>query len=282
MSTAAVPDAQGQPLYCITHLQDVTDRKQAEEALRSLNEHLEVQVAQRTEDLRHTVRRLRELTLELSQAEDRERRRIADILHEDVQQLLAAAKFHLNLLGPETRSAEESQEIIEQVKQMLRDAIEKSRSLSHELSPVLYQVELTAILEWLARQMRQRHGLTVRVEVHGRVDSSSEPLKALLYKVAQELLFNVVKHAGVNEARIRVRRLGRRLYLSVVDRGCGFDPQRLEGAVGFGLLSIRERVGLLGGRMKIKSVPGAGSRVLIAVPDEAPSPAAAPAPPGDG
>ena len=282
MNTASVRDAQGRPLYCVTHVQDITERKQAEEALRRLNERLEQQVAQRTEDLRHTVDRLQQLTLELSQAEDRERKRIADILHDDVQQTLAAAKFHLNLLSSEPRSAAESQEIVEQVKQMLKDAIEKSRSLSHELSPALYQVDLTEILNWLARHMQQKHGLTVHVEAHGPVDSSSEPLKALLYKVAQELLFNVVKHAEVNEARIRVRRLGRYIYLSVVDRGRGFDPQRLEGAAGFGLLGIRERVQLLGGQMKIKSTRGVGSRILIAVPDEELSQVAAPTESGDG
>lgn len=281
MSTASVRDAQGRPLYCVTHIQDVTDRKQAEEALRRLNERLELQVAQRTEDLRHTVGRLQQLTLELSQAEDRERKRIADILHDDVQQTLAAAKFHLNLLSSEPRSAAESQEIVELVKQMLKDAIEKARSLSHELSPALYQVDLTEILNWLAHHMQQKHGLTVRVEVHGPVDSSSEPLKALLYKMTQELLFNVVKHAEVSEARIRVRRVGRCIYLSVMDRGRGFDPHRPEEATGFGLLGIRERVHLLGGQMKIKSTRGAGTRILIAVPEEELSQTAAPAESGD-
>jgi PAS domain S-box-containing protein len=248
---------------------DVTERKRAEEALRRLNEQLELQVAQRTEALRLTVDRLRQLTLELSQAEDRERKRVAGILHEDVQQMLAAARFHLNLLGSRTGVAEESHKIIEQVRQMLKDAIERSRNLSHELSPAIYQVDLIEILTWLARHMEQRHGLTVRVEVHGPVDSPSEPLKAFLYKVVQELLFNVIKHAGVPEARIRVRRLGPCLYLSVADRGQGFDPQRLETTPGFGLLGIRERVQLLGGRMKIKSTPGAGSTLLIALPYEA-------------
>jgi two-component system CheB/CheR fusion protein len=262
-------DVQGRTVRLYGVNQDITERKRAEEALRELNERLELQVAQRTEELRHTVDRLRQLTLELSQAEDRERKRIADILHDDVQQTLAAAKFHLNLLSSEPRSEKESREIVEQVRHMLKDAIEKSRRLSHELSPALYQVDLTAILEWLARHMQEKHGLTVRVEAHRPVDSPSEPLKAFLYKVAQELLFNVVKHAEVNEARIRVRRLGSWLYLSVVDQGRGFDPRELEGAVGFGLLSIRERVQLLGGRMKIRSTPGRGSRILLAVPDEA-------------
>jgi signal transduction histidine kinase len=120
------------------------------------------------------------------------------------------------------------------------------------------------------------------VEACGPVDSSSEPLKAFLYRVAQELLFNVVKHAEVREARIRVRRLGRCICLSVVDRGRGFDSQRVEEAAGFGLRTIRERVQLLGGQMKIKSTRGVGSRVLIAVPDEGSSQVAAPTESRDG
>jgi PAS domain S-box-containing protein len=257
-----------EPVRLVGTAQDVTEQKQVEAFLRRLNEQLERQVAERTEDLTHTVGRLQQLTLELSQAEDRERKRIADILHDDVQQTLAAARFHLNLLGTETRGTEEAQEIVEQVRHMLRDAIEKSRSLSHELSPVLYQVDLAETLRWLACHMERKHGLAATVEAHGPVDSSSEPLKAFLYKVAQELLFNVVKHAGVKEARIRVRRLGRCIYLSVVDRGRGFDAQALEETAGFWLLGIRERVQLLGGRMKIKSAPGLGSRFLIEVPDQ--------------
>ena len=77
----------------------------------------------------------------------------------------------------------------------------------------------------------------------------------------------MVKHARVNEVRLRVRRWGRCLYLSVSDRGRGFDPQGLRQAAGFGLLNIRERVELLGGRMKIKSAPDQGSTFSIVVPD---------------
>jgi two-component system, chemotaxis family, CheB/CheR fusion protein len=256
--------------------QDITERKRAEEALRGLNEQLELQVAQRTEELRHTVDRLRQLASELSQAEDRERTRIAGILHEDVQQMLAAARFHLNLLSSQARTVEESREIIKQVKQMLRDAIERARSLSHELSPAIYQVDLAEMLRWLGQDMKHKHGLTVRVKARGPVESPSEPLKAFLYKVTRELLFNVVKHAGVREATIHVRRRGPYLCLMVADRGRGCDPQQLEKASGFGLLSIRERVRLLGGRMTIRGAPGQGSRFLIAVPDPAPPSPAAP------
>jgi len=262
-------DDAGRPVRVVGTVQDITESKRAEETLRALNEHLEQLVARRTEDLTRTVTRLQQLTWELSKTEDRERRRIADILHDDVQQTLAAARFHLSLLSAEPRSPEESRELIQQIKQMLKEAIEKARSLSHELSPALYQVDLGEILNSLARHMRDKHGLAVRVEVFGRVELSGEPVKALLYKVAQELLFNVVKHAGTKEAVIRVRRLGPYVTMVVIDHGSGFQPQELDRATGFGLLGIRERIQLLGGRMRIKSSPGRGCRLLIAVPGDA-------------
>jgi len=94
-------------------------------------------------------------------------------------------------------------------------------------------------------------------------------LAPFLFRAAQEMLFNVVKHAGVKEAALRVRRQGRYVGLRVSDRGRGFDPQELRQTAGFGVLSIRERVELLGGRMKIKSVKGQGSTFSIVVPDGA-------------
>jgi len=90
-----------------------------------------------------------------------------------------------------------------------------------------------------------------------------------LYRTAQELLFNTVKHAQVHEARVRVRQRGGCICLIVSDRGRGFDPERLRETAGFGLLSIRERIELLGGRMQIRSHPGAGSTFLVVVPDGA-------------
>ncbi len=95
----------------------------------------------------------------------------------------------------------------------------------------------------------------------------SEALTMFLFRTAQELLFNVVKHAEVHEVTVRVCRLGKYLCLSVRDRGCGFAPRQLKETSGFGLLSIRERVELLGGRMTIKSIKGHGSRFHIIIPD---------------
>jgi PAS domain S-box-containing protein len=265
-------DPEGRFLGTLVLTTDITERKQAEEALRELNATLESKVAQRTAELEQRARQLQRLTLELSETEERERKRLAQVLHDDLQQVLAAAKFHLSRVGSGTRGPKSSQEIVEQVQEMLKDAIEKSRDLSHELSPaVLYHGDVAETLGWLAEQMQAKHGLTVHVEVLGEVRAQSDAVKAFVYRTAQELLFNVVKHARVHEARVRIRCLGRYLCLSVSDRGRGFDPQEVKETAGFGLLSIRERVALLGGRMKAKSARGRGATFRIIVPDTEPS-----------
>jgi PAS domain S-box-containing protein len=251
---------------------DITERKRAEQALRELTATLESKVVQRTAELEHRARQLQRLTQELSQTEDRERRRLAEILHDDLQQQLAAAKFHLGLLNASVQDDAPAQETSARIDEMLKQAIRTTRSLSHELSPaLLYRSDLGETLTWLANQIQTKHGLVVRVHADGPIDAQSETLRALLYKAAQEMLFNVVKHAQVERAAVRVRRAGRFVCLVVSDRGRGFDPQHLKAAAGFGLFSIRERVQLLGGRMKIRSTPGKGSTFFIAVPDTEPA-----------
>jgi signal transduction histidine kinase/CheY-like chemotaxis protein len=247
---------------------DIDKIKQAEEALRELTATLDARVAQRTAELKHRARQLQQLTLEMSEAEERERKRLAEILHDDLQQQLAAAKFHLGLLSVRLRGDAPLQEAAAEVTGMLKDAIEKTRSLSHELSPaLLYQGDFGEALEWLANQMQAKHGLVVHVQTRGPAEIASDPVRAFLFRTAREILFNTVKHARVAEATVRLQRRRGCLWLTISDKGRGFDPRALGQTAGFGLLSTRERVELLGGRMKIRSAPGRGSTFLIAVPD---------------
>ncbi len=260
----------GRPRRMVGVSIDITERKQAEEALREWNATLESKVAERTAQLQRRTRQLQKLALELSQAEERERRRIAVLLHEDLQQQIAGAKFQLNLVRSRTRDDRLCAEV-DKVDEMLHEAIEKSRSLSYDLSPaVLHMNDLAEVLQWLVNQVRARHGLVVNVNVLGDMMLHSEALATFLFRAAQEMLFNVIKHARVKEARIRVRRVGRCVCLSVSDQGQGFDPQELKETSGIGLFSIRERTEMLGGRMKVKSTKGQGSRLSIMVPDSKP------------
>jgi signal transduction histidine kinase len=228
---------------------------------------VESKVARRTAELEQRARQLQKLTLELTEAEERERARIAEILHDDLQQMLAAAKIHMGLLSGRIESNAGAQVLVRQAEDLLVEAIAESRSLSRELSsPALVQTNLRAAFDWLADQMRAKHGFTVHLEVEDRVDVASEPLRILLYKAAKEMLFNAIKHAGVVEARPRLQRQRGCLQLTVSDRGRGFDFTAPGFKLGFGLLSVRERVELLGGSLTIRSAPGEGSTFFVAIP----------------
>jgi signal transduction histidine kinase len=244
-----------------------TRRRQVEEEIRRLNAELEQRIARRTATLQQRTQQLQKLAIELSNAEDRERRHLAEILHDDLQQMLAAAKFHLNLLGNRVRHEPSQHAIVARIDHMLADAIEKSRNLSHEISPaVLYRGSLTEAIQWLARQFQTKYGLDVTVDAVGDADAQTDAIKSFLYKSTQELLFNVSKHAQTKEAVIRLRRAGPDISLVVSDRGLGFDPREITAEGGSGLLTIRERAELLGGRMRIRSRKGEGSTFRIVVP----------------
>jgi PAS domain S-box-containing protein len=242
----------GEMQLLVLNLEDVTERQKA------------------FFELQEQARQLQRLTLELSQTEDRERQRLAEILHDNLQQLLAAAKFHLGLLNSRIAQDAPSREIAVIIKDLLKQAIAQSRSLSHELSPpVLSHGDLRETFEWLARQVQAKHGLTVHLDVGGGIELPST-LKSLLYKAAQELLFNVVKHAGVREARLRLRHRRGYVCLSVSDTGRGFDIQEFDKSGGLGLLRVREQIKFLGGRLKVRSTKGKGSLFILAVPNSQP------------
>jgi CheY-like chemotaxis protein len=155
---------------------------------------------------------------------------------------------------------------------LLGEAIEASRSLATELSPpVLHDAGLGAALEWLSRRMAQDHNLTVHLTVHPDSEPINEQVRTILFECLRELLFNVFKHAGASEAWLEVEALNQGLFKATVqDLGKGFDPARigstrkLDGS--FGLFSIRERLGIIGGLIKIKSEPGKGTTVELTVP----------------
>ena len=256
---------------------DITQSRRTEKELQGANESLAARASQ-----------LRALAGELTLSEQRERRRLARFLHDHLQQLLVAAKFRSAIVG---RLGDElTQQAAAEIEHLLNESIAAARSLTAELSPpVLQEAGLAAGVEWLSRWMADRHGLHVHLALDEDLPALAEDVRVLLFESVRELLFNTVKHARVASANVSIRRIaGAEIQIAVSDSGRGFDPALLTQASqtgpGFGLISIRERLELLGGRMEIDSTPGNGSRFTLTAPlgrlaaKEAPA-AAAPVPP---
>ncbi len=221
------------------------------------------------------ARQLQQLTMKVARAEQDERARIARVLHDELQQLLVAARMRLSSLGnQESARADETwmQETRASVDELLQEAIRAARRLTLDLNPpILQHGDLGAALEWLARETGRRHGLQVVVQSDPHATEVAPPIREFLYEAARELLFNVVKHAGVKDG-VTVRLLAQknRVILLVEDKGAGFDPAILQNCGqdprGYGLLSIRERAELLGGHLHIESEAGQGCTSKICLP----------------
>lgn len=249
----------------------------AERLLRARTAELSRAVA----TLERQAGQLRSLASELTLAEQRERRRLSEILHGDLQQLLIAVKLGLSPLeqAPDPRVREAYHEALP----LLGQALTVSRSLTEELSPPkLHRGDLVGPLTWLARWMGEKHRLAVVVRASAGVVAESEDTASLIFQAIRELLLNVVKYAHVDTAQVELARQGDQVQIVVSDAGVGFDPSQLRalgGTVGgFGLFSLGERLELLGGRMEIESAPRHGSRVRLWVPLQratAPHPSAA-------
>jgi len=239
--------------------------RSAEERARAFQAELERQVAERTELAETRARQLQTLARELLEAEERERRRIAQLLHDDLQQLLAGAKLQLQSVDQYGSNAP----ILSKIDGLLKDSLAKIRSLSHELSPpVLHHSGLSAAMEWLVQHLNERFGFLVHLETDAEEWFENETLKIFLFRAVQELLFNAVKHAGVKKARVGLSASDGRLVIDVSDQGRGFnpDPKSLSAKNGLGLLSLWERTRFMGGDLSIESAPGQGSCFTLTVP----------------
>ena len=186
--------------------------------------------------------------------------------------MLVGAKIQLELLS--NAGEEDRREGVKRINNLLGESIKFSRSLSVELSsPLLRRRGLIAALEWLVHWMKENHQLIVEMEVATELQVDGEHLTVLLFQSVRELLFNVIKHAGVNAAILRMTQDDTGLlWIVVSDQGAGFDLHTIEEASDqvdqFGLFTVRERLTLLGGRLEISSAPGRGTTITMIVPPQ--------------
>jgi PAS domain S-box-containing protein len=246
---------------------DISDRKATEDTLQDLNKNLEQRAAERTAEVQRQADQLRALATQLSLTEQSERKKLAQILHDDLQQLLVAAQLQIEFIEQEQGNSEE----FLQAKNLLDEAVDKSRSLAMELHPpILMRNDLSAAIKWLAEWKHEKFGLQVKTKCSGSPLSLDYEVFLLLFQSVRELLFNIVKHSGVKEASVELNHLDGKILLTIEDEGIGFDMSKVrsEGGEsgGFGLFSIRERLAFIGGQMEIQSAPGQGSRFRLMLP----------------
>lgn len=233
-------------------LRDVTERKKAEQQIREYREKLQA------------------LTIELSLAEERERRRIAMGLHDDVGQVLALAKIKLSELL-QTESSGESTRLIKEIRGLIDHMIKTIRLLTFELSsPVLYSLGLDAALEQLTGQLQRQTGIRCYFKSDRQSRPQSDQTSVVLYRIVRELIRNTEKHAQARQVRVEIARVGDQVHITVEDDGVGFDTSGVGRGVSatgqFGIFSIQEQLKQLGGRLELESIPGQGTRVLVVAP----------------
>ena len=219
--------------------------------------------------------RLRALAAELTLAEERERRRIAVGVHDQIGQRLALMGLTVQSLAASVPDASISGALSE-VRSEIQKVIEEAHSLTFELSnPVLYEVGFESAVEsWLAQQVHERHGIRYTFTAGKHGIGLDADVKIALFQIVRELLTNVIKHAQAKHVEVRIRRVGDRAQVTVRDDGIGFEPSqagRLNSrAGGYGLFSVREKLEYLGGDLKIESAPGQGTCISLTVPVESP------------
>jgi PAS domain S-box-containing protein len=258
LAATAAKAKDGKP-FCRVALTDVAERKKAEEALRQANEQLEIRVRERTTSLQF-------LAAELTRAEHKERQRIANLLHEDLQQRLMAIKYKVHELKDSVESAAALRTADRTIHE-LTEAIELTRDLTSRLvPPVLYLLGLRPALETLTKEMAANFSLAVQIKGLRKFRLPSDEISHFAFDAVRELLLNVAKHAGVKSAEIRIRHAGKKsIAVEVRDKGKGIVARKDQNGH-FGIFSIRERAEAMGIGFDISSSPGKGTSVALILP----------------
>jgi signal transduction histidine kinase len=260
-SSTLVTEAQDATRHLVWVGVDVTEARLAEKAL------------QQTEILRHSREQLRTLTAGLVEAQEEERRRVSRELHDDISQRLAALAIQLEVLHQARgTSAEELRGKLGELRKQMEVLSEDLRRTARNLHPfALTHLGLGAALRSYCEEFSNLRQFKVRFTARALPATIPPGVALCVYRVVQEALGNVAKHAGAKRAAVSLSASGHALHVAIRDDGHGFDLDHAKGK-GLGLISMEERVRHLGGTFSIAPKAGDGTRIEVRIPFEAEPP----------
>jgi signal transduction histidine kinase len=216
----------------------------------------------------HNTRYLQHLSTRLIGAQEEERRTIARDLHDEVGQALTAVQVELSVAARRLKADGQHAGLLDDAESIARGALQTVRDISQLLHPALLDdLGLSAAIEWQARSFETRHGIRVDIEQEGMSKRMPREVELATYRIVQEALTNVAKHARAASCRVTLHRHEADLEITIEDDGRGFDPTDMDDAQrGLGLAGMRERAALLSGRVALESNRGVGTRVNVRLP----------------
>jgi PAS domain S-box-containing protein len=233
--------------------------------IRDLTERIKAE-----QDLQQSYKALQELTGYLQNIREEERLNIAREIHDELGQQLTVLKMDISWLNKKIQVPDEKvKERLSDLLGMVDNTVKTVRRISSELRPsMLDDLGLPAAIEWQALEFEKRSGLKIRTDIS--MTDLKLPAKAAitLFRVFQESLTNVARHAEATQVNVKLQAEAGRLYLSIRDDGKGFLPQNIENKKTLGILGMKERVQIIQGDYTISSVPGKGTTVQVSVPLE--------------
>jgi signal transduction histidine kinase len=221
---------------------------------------------------------LQRLSAEMIRVQEDERRHIARELHDEVGQALTAIKVELAIAERAVPPLDRAEPLLGTARRLTESALHTVRDLSRLLHPaVLDDIGLAAAVETYVREFRKRYDMPVVFTSSGMGRRLSPEAEAAFYRIVQEALTNIARHARASSCTVSLRESGGVVQLSIEDDGVGFDPEQQRSGAhhdGLGLLGMRERVTRIGGTCVVDSAPGRGTRVLVRLPTDLTDPPA--------
>ena len=213
-------------------------------------------------------RQMQQLPRQILQAQEAERQRLARELHDEAAQALTSLLVQLRLLE-RAREPEKAQQQVQQLREQTAQVLEDVRRVALDLRPtILDDLGLGAALEWRVDELKRASDIKAAIRIEGLQQRLPREIELIFYRVGQESLSNIARHAQASQVAISLRREAGMISLEVVDDGIGFDPTRLPAGPprGLGLLGMRERMAMINGSLTIEAEPGRGTRLLAQAP----------------